>query len=200
MFSKIKRTFSAKNSLESLVEKTKENVLKRSNELDFHLLGRSLSCNPFLPRAFDRDFKYCIQNDKKIIDAVEINNEKSLESLNQHLELVIVDTILSDDISLVAIARRYSPYLIIHKDIIISKYQILESVVYGADMIILDGNILDSDALGFLFEFASNLGLVSILLPNDIKYIESYFDFIMLQDLENLPYIPNGKMIIHQKY
>lgn len=209
MFKKIKDIFcdtkynpsqNKAKTLESLVNKTKKNILKRSKDLDFHLLGRSLSCNPFLPRAFDIELRYIIQDNKKIIHTMQINDEKTLESLNEDLNFLIVDTTLSDNISLVSTIRHYSPYLIIHKDVIISKYQILESAVYGADMIILDGDILDSKYLRFLFDFASNLGLIAVLSPSDIKNIESYFSFILLQDLDDLPYIQNDKIIIHQNH
>lgn len=209
MFKKIKDIFcdtkynpsqNKAKTLESLVDKTKKNILKRSKELDFHLLGRSLSCNPFLPRAFDTELRYIIQDNKKIIHTMQINDEKTLESLNEDLDFLIVDTTLSDDISLVFTIRHYSPYLIIHKDVIISKYQILESAVYGADMIILYGDIIDSKYLRFLFDFASNLGLMAVLSPSDIKNIESYFSFILLQDLDDLPYIPNDKIIIYQNH
>lgn len=205
MFKKIKNIFSnnlnnshllSDKQLENLVVKTKANVLKRNSQIDFDLLGRSLSCSPFIPRMQDLRLEYYLKDDKKIIKAMQIYYIEQLETLSSNLDLVVVDTTLNNDLSLISTIRRYSPYLIIHKDIIISKYQILESCIYGADMIILDGNVLDSNSLRMLFDFALSLGLVSILIPDTSCNIESYFDFIMLHNLEKLCSIPSDKFVV----
>lgn len=105
--------------------------------------------------------------------------------LSNELGVIIADTTLLSDISLVATLRRYLPYLIIHKDIFISKYQILESAVYGADMIVLDASILDFISFEILFNFASSLGLRvildSIVCADD--NMRSSLDFVMIDRL-----------------
>lgn len=205
MLQKLKNTlFSFKDSplsLQKIVKKTKANVLERQKELDFDLLGRSLSCNPYLPRANMATFNFTQHNDKKIIYTQKIQNYADIETLPPNLELVSIDTTLKNDLSLISICRRYTPYLILHKDIFISKYQILESAVFGADMILLDERILGTQALQLLCDFASHLGLVAVVRKNHTaeSFVESCFDFIFLSHLEDLDSTPHAKFIISYK-
>lgn len=147
------------------------------------MFGRSLSINPYLPRAFDFDFLPFVSDN--IMKLKSINNESDIPFLSNELGVIIADTTLLSDISLVATLRRYLPYLIIHKDIFISKYQILESAVYGADMIVLDASILDFTSFEILFNFASSLGLRvildSIVCADD--NMRSSLDFVMIDRL-----------------
>ncbi|RDU57589.1 hypothetical protein [Helicobacter sp. MIT 99-5507] len=184
MFEVISSVFSKKSKIESLIEKTKSNVEKRNKEFDFDLLGRSLSLNPYPPRAFDFDFSLFIKDD--IIKLKCIKDESSISNLPNNLGLIIADTTSLKDISLIATLRRYTPFIIIHKDIIISKYQILESAIYGADMIILDSSILDFKSFEILFNFCIHLGIrvvvdSSIDIPSDIF---SNIDFMMIDSLK----------------
>ena len=184
MFGIVSGIFSKKSKYKGLIEKTKINVEKRNEEFPFDLLGRSLSLNPYLPRAFDFDFSPFIQGNT--IKLKCIKDESDISHLHDNLGLIIADTTLFKDISLIATLRRYSPFLIIHKDIIISKYQILESAIYGADMIVLDCAILDSKSLEILCSFATHLGL-RVILDSSIDAsgdILSSIDFIMIDSLK----------------
>lgn len=174
--------------------KTKNNVLMRSEKLDFDLLGRSLSCNPFLPR------KYYYKLNNKFIDVLVIND---INKINNY-ELIAIDTTHKNDLSIISNIRRYTKSLIIHKDIFISKYQILESLVYGADFIILDCNILDSNSLESLFNFAVHLGLEVIIHfdnkidANFIFNLDTKFYTTNDKNLHN--YILNDRLLINLKH
>ena len=178
MFEVISNFFSKKNHIKYLIEKTKINVEKRNKEFDFDLLGRSLSINPYQPRGFDFDFSIFIKDN--ILKLRSIKDESHISNLPNDLGLIVIDTTLSKDISLVATIRRYTPFIIIHKDIFISKYQILESLIYGADMIILDSAILDSNSFGILCDFALHLGLRVVGDSIDSSDIFSNVDFVMI--------------------
>lgn len=183
MFEKIARIFG--DSKKNLVEKTKINIEKRNDEFDFDLLGRSLSLNPYLPRAFDFDFSPFLQDN--IIKTKRIKDLSRIYNLPSNLDFIVADTTLLKDISLVSTIRRHLPSLIIHKDIIISKYQILESLVYGADMIVLDSSILDYPSFKILFDFASHLGVRVVLdssfcASNDIL---SLIDFVVIDNFKS---------------
>ena len=109
--------------------------------------------------------------------------------------------------------RRYSSLPILRKDFIITKYQILEALVYGADFILLIAKALSRKELKELYEYALHLGLDVLVEVHDksdlIKTTFAGADIIginhrnldtfeMDMELSNklIPLIPNGKIII----
>jgi len=68
---------------------------------------------------------------------------------------------------------------VLRKDFIIDEYQIYESLVYGADSILLIARILDRDTLNSLFEKAVSFGLVPLV------EIFSDEDFETIKDIKN---------------
>lgn len=165
MFKQIK-SFINEKKIKNTINRTKENVLKRSKEIDFDLLGRSLSCNPYLPRGLDT------LNTQIEVEMVEMIEEANSSKSNA----IVVSTILKNDLSLISNIRRYSPKLIIHYDLFISKYQILESAVYGADAIVLNSQILDKDSFLTLYNFAIRLGLCVIAQIYTKEELEMYMN------------------------
>lgn len=59
----------------------------------------------------------------------------------------------------ISLVRRHSSLPIIHADIFLDPYQILESALFGADALLLPARGLDSKRLRELLSFASRLGL-----------------------------------------
>ena len=148
--------FFARFSMRFAVWRTKILVERRESQIDLGILGRSLSCNPLMPRDFS-----ALPN-LSMSQIATIKSESDLRTLNKIQSqngAIIVDTSLQKDISLVANARHYTAFLIIHKDIFISKYQILESLVYGADCVVLSPDILEANSLETLQNYAWHLGL-----------------------------------------
>lgn len=135
------------------IARTKAIIAKRESQIDFGVLGRSLSCNPLLPRGFAEFYKCAKFNSANqsgaVLNAQIINNTRDLDKISDLAYLakvaLIIDTTLKSDIALVAEARHYTPFLVIHKDIFISRYQILESLVYGADCVMLSRHILGNE-------------------------------------------------------
>lgn len=166
--------FSMRFTMRFALNRTKILVSKRESQIDLGVLGRSLSCNPLMPRDFSALPNF---NATQIIT---IKRESDLYALNKIQSqspqngAIIVDTSLQKDISLVANARCYTAFLIIHKDIFISKYQILESLVYGADCVVLSSDILSDESLDSLQNYAQHLGLsVATTNKNDEIVIKS---------------------------
>lgn len=167
--------FSMRFTMRFALNYTKILVSKRESQIDLGVLGRSLSCNPLMPRDFSALSNFSISQ------IATIKSESDLYALNEsqvrfaHNGAIIVDTSLQKDISLVANARHYTAFLIIHKDIFISKYQILESLVYGADCVVLSSDILSDESLESLKNYAHHLGFfVAIMNKNgeiSIKYM-----------------------------
>lgn len=149
--------FSMRFTMRFAVWSTKILVEKRESQINLGVLGRSLSCNPLMPRDFSALINF------NATQIATIKRESDLHALNQSQSpqngAIIVDTSLQKNISLVANARCYTAFLIIHKDIFISKYQILESLVYGADCVVLSSDILSIESLESLQNYAQHLGL-----------------------------------------
>ena len=167
----------AQFSMRFAVQYTKILIAQRESQIDLGVLGRSLSCNPLMPRDFSALPNFNATQIATIkcesdLRALNDNQGKSLQN-----GAIIVDTSLQKDISLVANARHYTAFLIIHKDIFISRYQILESLVYGADCVVLSTTILSDESLEILQNYAYHLGLSVAILDSkscmDIKLSEA---------------------------
>ena len=206
----------------SAISTTKSIVEGRMREVEFGVLGRSLSCNPLTPRTFNAVKNQKIERVKSLKDIERIQKiygqnpqnltpnptqnlgqnpqnltPNSTQNLGQNLQnltpnstqnlgqnpqnppnppsqnAIIVDTTLQKNISLVADSRAYSPFLIIHKDIFISKYQILESLVYGADCVALSPIILPQSSLLELQNYAYHLGLEVAILADRKEHFKA---------------------------
>lgn len=185
MFRKIINAISEISPL-SAVDTTKRIVENRMREVEFGTLGRSLSCNPLTPRAFSGLKSQKIERVKSLKDierAQKIYSQNLGENLHDSQNLtqnlapnpqraIVVDTSLQKNISLVADARAYAPFLIIHKDIFISKYQILEALVYGADCVALSPIILPKSSIAELQNYAYHLGLEVAILADRKEHFE----------------------------
>lgn len=173
------------------IAKVKSLIDSRIRQVDMGVLGRSLSCNPLMPRIF--------QN-AKLANAKYIRNLHSLNiaiDSSNDLQIAIIDTTLQKDISLVADARHYSPFLLIHKDIFISQYQVLESLVFGADCIALSPEILPIESLEFLQNYAYHLGLEVAILASKISHLQNKANiFIVSKNLADSSQIPQNRLII----
>lgn len=220
MFRKILNALSELSPL-SAVDTTKTIVEKRMKEVEFGTLGRSLSCNPLTPRAFSalKNQKIKCARELKDIERVQklyaqnlqnlgenshdsqnpqnLQNSQNPQNLAQNPQrAIVIDTTLQKDISLVADARAYVPFLIIHKDIFISKYQILEALVYGADCVALSPIILPQSSLLELQNYAYHLGLEVAILANRKEHfkIETRIFVTKKKWLDSAP-VRNGELV-----
>ena len=100
--------------------------------------------------------------------------------------------------------RRYVNVPLIFNYPIIDTYQILESLVFGADCIILTPSLLSQKNLKELSDFAIKIGLERIFTINSkedlSKAIFAKADILNLQNNSNLiPLIPQNKIILAKK-
>lgn len=164
--------FSMRFSMRFAINYTKMLVKRRESQINLGVLGRSLSCNPLMPRDFSELQNVSALPNVSANPIATIKSESDLHALNDAQSksaqngVIIVDTALQKDISLVANARHCTAFLIMHKDIFISKYQILESLVYGADCVVLSSDILSDESLETLQNYARHLGLSVAIEPN----------------------------------
>ena len=205
MFRKILNALSELSPL-SAVDTTKSIVEKRMKEVEFGTLGRSLSCNPLIPRAFSALKNQKIECARELKDIERVQkiyaqnlgeNSHDSQNLAQNPQrAIVIDTTLQKDISLVADTRAYAPFLIIHKDIFISKYQILEALVYGADCVVLSPIILPQSSLLELQNYAYHLGLEVAVLANKKEHftIETRIFVTKKKWLDSAP-VRNGELV-----
>ncbi len=215
--------------LEKIISKTEEDIKKREKQFSMDWLGKSLAFNPFAPR----DVKSVLKSDEKdkfkIIaevkkaspskgviredfDPLKIAQEYEDGGANA-LSILTEPHFFQGNIEYLTGIRRYSSLPILRKDFIVSEYQILEALVYGADFILLIAKALSRKELKSLYEYARHLGLdvlVEIHDKSDLtKAIFAGAEIIGInhRNLETfemdielsfklIPSIPNGKIIV----
>ncbi|MCI7411935.1 hypothetical protein [Helicobacter bilis] len=120
------------------------------------MLGRSLAYTCFLPRLSDKTYLYEKLKTNTPKKALYTNTEKlskliQTSSLDHSVEfdkeiLCVIFSDLdklannesADSMDYLSMIRRLSPAFVVHESVFIDEYQILESTISGADMIILN--------------------------------------------------------------
>lgn len=161
-------------------------------------LGRSLAYTPYQPRPIKEILTKTQDFSPKNIYQIPLTSDflqiaKDAESKASCLALNSLDNL--------TFIRRYVQIPLIFDFPIIDSYQILESLVFGADCITLIPAILPQKELKNLSDFATKLGLeriFTITSKEDLsKAILAGADILNLQDSTNLiPLIPQGKIIL----
>lgn len=162
--------------------------------LSYEMLGKSLSYNPYLPRIIPQTK-----------DCVFVTPDEVLEKIlkeNTHTDCVIVNfkglyeigAPSVFDLEVLGLLRRHASSLIVHQDLFISHYQLLESLVQGSDGVILDEELLKEDLKGMV-EFSWRLGL-SVFVETHKQDYTHLKDLGVLGVLENSPHSYNQKKIV----
>lgn len=149
-----------KNNTLNLVKKALE---KRKKALSFDTLGRSLSSNPFMPKDIYSHLQDSNSTEILILENINLNNTflNDIQTLNPALYLI--KTNIEANLDEISYIRRYTEIPLIRDDFFIDKYQILESLVYGADGIKLSANMLDLENLRQFSLYAFHLGMQSVI-------------------------------------
>ena len=183
-----------------LTQLKKQIELKKQNYPQ-EWLGRSLAYTPYQPRPIKEILTKTKQYYPKNI--YSIPNTKDFLEFSQNKEKE-ASCVLLDILENLTFVRRYVNVPLIFNYPIIDTYQILESLVFGADCIILTPSILSQKNLKELSDFAIKIGLERIFTINSkedlSKAIFAKADILNLQNNSNLiPLIPQNKIIIAQK-
>lgn len=191
------------------LENLQNSLQAREDFLPFDFLGRSLSYNPYMPRALVGDFAREGKIAKKCSALNAFEYDKLAFVANLDTQFIRVDfsslyelgPVTTDVFDCITQLRRYSEKLIIHNDIFLSQYQILESCIYGSDCVVLDPQILGKE-LASMCEFATRLALIPIVKVSSIEDIKSAIFakaqiFYIVSDFSNfIGSIPNSKIIL----
>ncbi|PAF50505.1 hypothetical protein [Helicobacter sp. 13S00477-4] len=193
----------------STLKNLKQSLKNREDFLSFDFLGRSLAYNPYMPRAEIFDFKREQDIAGKILFIESFDYEDIAGILDFGSDMIAIDftSIYEKNIPSVDAfdclthLRRYTQALIIHNDIFLNQYQLLESAIYGSDCVVLDAGILGKE-LDMMCDFALRLSLVPIVKVASIEELKRAIFakvdiFYIIDDFSNLlSALPNSKIVL----
>ncbi len=215
--------------LDDIIAKTKADLEKREKEFTMDWLGRSLAYNARQPRDVIPHLTSTPEEPYRIISEVKkaspskgvIREDFDPLAIAQGYERGGANAIsvltephfFQGDLEYLAGIRRYVGIPLLRKDFIVSKYQVLEALVYGADFILLIAAALSKKELKELLNYAYHLGLGVLVEVHDktdlTKAIYSgaeiiginhrnlkTFEMNMNLCYDLIPLIPNGKIIV----
>ena len=176
---------------------TMQIVSNKQNIMPKDLLGRSLAYNCFLPRLSDKTYLYENLKSENTLKKALYSNAKTLAKVIQtnkiehngiesrELACVLFDDSnmayenekYMDPLDYLSMIRRLLPFFIIHDSIFIDEYQILESAIGGADMIVLEISYL----LAYchcIYALENNPMLLDFNIPDIVLQIANEYNLV----------------------
>ncbi|SFV65916.1 Indole-3-glycerol phosphate synthase [hydrothermal vent metagenome] len=208
--------------LDDIIKKTKEDLVQREKKFSLDWLGRSLAFNARVPRDVIPYLKATEEDPYRIISEVKKASPSKGVIRENFDPLAIAQAYERGGASAISILtephffggiRRYVGIPLLRKDFIVSKYQVLEAVVHGADFILLIAAALSKGELKDLLGYTRHLGMEALVEVHDkkdlVKAIYAGADIIGINHrnlqtfemnmnlcYELIPLIPNGKIIV----
>lgn len=215
--------------LDEIIAKTKEDLARREKEYSMDWLGRSLAFNARAPRPVIPHLKASEEEPYRIIAEVKkaspskgvIREDFDPLAIAQAYERGGANAIsvltephyFQGDIEYLAGIRRYAGIPLLRKDFIVSKYQLVEALVYGADFVLLIAKALSRKELKELLEYTRHLGMEALVEIHDKKDLTKAifagadiiginhrnletFEMDMELSYKLMPLIPNNKIIV----
>ncbi len=215
--------------LDDIIKKTKVDLEKREKEFSLDWLGRSLAYNARVPRDVIPFLKATEKDPFRIIAEVKKASPSKGVIREDFDPLAIAQAYEKGGASAISVLtephffqgnldylggiRRYVAIPLLRKDFIVSKYQILEAMVHGADFILLIAAALSKKDLKELLAYTRHLGMEALIEVHDkadlVKAIYAGSDIIGINHrnlktfemdmnlcYDLIPMIPNGKIIV----
>jgi len=215
--------------LEDIIKKTKEEVERRKKEFPLEWLGRSLAYNPYVPRDVKPKLTSTPENPYRIIAEVKkaspskgvIREDFDPLLIAQDYDKAGADAIsvltepffFQGNIEYLTQIRRYASPVLLRKDFIIDKYQLVEALVYGADFVLLIAKALSRKELKELLNYTWHLGMDALVEVHDKEDLKKAifagaeiiginhrnletFEMDMNLSQRLIPLIPNSKIIV----
>jgi indole-3-glycerol phosphate synthase len=215
--------------LDEIIKKTKEDLARREKEFSMDWLGRSLAFNARAPRPVIPHLKATEEEPYRIISEVKkaspskgvIREDFDPVAIAQAYERGGANAIsiltephyFQGSLDYLAEIRRYVGIPLLRKDFIVSKYQLLEALVYGADFVLLIAKALSRKELKELLEYTRHLGMEALVEVHDKKDLTKAifagadiiginhrnletFEMDMELSYKLIPLIPNNKIIV----
>lgn len=215
--------------LDDIIKKTKEDLKEREAKFSMEWLGRSLAFNaraprevrPFLTSTFEEPYRIISEVKKASPSRGVIRDNFDPVAIAQSYErgganaisILTEPHFFQGNLEYLAQIRRYVGIPLLRKDFIVSRYQLLEALVYGADFVLLIAAALSKNELKELLAYTRHLGMEALIEIHDksdlTKAIYAGADIIginhrnlhtfemnMNLSYELIPLIPNGKILV----
>ncbi len=215
--------------LDDILVKTREDVKEREAKFSMDWLGRSLAFNSRAPRDVHSFLTSTVDEPYRIIAEVKkaspsrgvIREDFDPVAIAQGYErgganaisILTEPHFFQGSLDYLAEIRRYVGIPLLRKDFIVSKYQLLEALVYGADFVLLIAAALSKNELKELLNYTRHLGMEALVEIHDKSELTKAiyagadiiginhrnlqtFDMNMNLSYELIPLIPNGKIIV----
>lgn len=196
--------------MQNKIENLKKKLEEQKQNVSFDLLAKSLASYPFSPKdVFDI---FCAKENYNIFPLLDEKQDLALkanELMQKNVQACFLNLQGNEELESLALFRRYSNLALIRYDLIIDEYQVLNSLIYGADGINLKADILDKKLLSSLIELSNQLGIspiIEIKNYSDLKkaiFARADIIFIDENDFDDdktiiklLKSTPNNKVII----
>lgn len=147
----------------NMLNLTKKAIKERKKSLSFDTLGRSLSSNPFMPKDIFSFLNTSDTNEILVLEQISLDYDYISKAQAQNTASCIIKTDFKTNLDEISYIRRYIEAPLIQDDIFIDKYQILESLVFGADGVMLDARMLSLKDLKELSSYAEHLGMQTLI-------------------------------------
>ncbi|MDY3113856.1 MAG: hypothetical protein SOW25_05970 [Helicobacter sp.] len=182
---------------QSKINLIKQEIIKKQKLYPQEWLGRALAYTPYQPRELKLE-------SKKILYLNNINTKNLKEKLESIKETEqTTDAFITESLEILTLLRRYISKPLIYNFLILDSYQLLESLVYGADVVYFYPQYLAQKELNNLSEYATKLGLDRIFFidskENLTKAIFAKADILHINTNHTLiPKIPQNKTILSE--
>ncbi len=169
-----------------ILENLQKSLALKEGMLSYEMLGKSLSYNPYLPRVIPQTKDCVFVTPDEVLGKLLEENTRTECVIVNFKGLYEIGTPSVFDLEVLGLLRRHASSLIVHQDLFISHYQLLESLVQGSDGVILDEELLKEDLKG-MAEFAWRLGL-SVFVETHKQDYTHLKDLGVLGVLEKVPH------------
>ncbi|WP_300842664.1 MULTISPECIES: hypothetical protein [Helicobacter] len=188
------------------IAKIQQAISEKKEKFPQEWLGRTLAYTPYQPRPLPEIFKKPVDSIPKIL------YDFSLQTLDTSAtQISLLQTakdyesracgFFVESLEILTYIRRYVSIPLIYDFLILDSYQLLESLVYGADSVVLLPKFLTQKQLKNLSDYATKIGLSIIFRiesKEDLtKAIFSKADILDLnENFSLLSMIPKNKIIL----
>lgn len=177
----------------------KDAIETKKQSFDMQWLGRSLAYTPYQPRPLNLKRKESLNSIYTFSNSNDENflfRAKELEKLEKNVKAFIVESL-----EFATYLRRYVRTPLIYDFLILDAYQLLETLVYGVDAVMLYPKHLEQKELKTLSDYALKLGLERVFhieSKEDLtKAIFAKADILNLnKNFSLIPLIPKQKILI----
>lgn len=194
------------------ITKIKQTIEKKAQSFPQEWLGRALAYTPYQPRPLNlKKSLHCIPQSLYGFSEylfIESQRTDSNETLITFLQIAKnyekeASAFLLESLEILTYLRRYVSLPLIYDFLILDSYQLLESLVYGADGIVLLPKFLTQAELKNLSDYALKIGLERIFrIESKEDLTKAIFSKADILDLSGnfslIPLIPNNKIILSE--